>query len=50
MGLKEIVLDGVKYLKAGDIKNTEYKGDYKIIVLQRGWVMVGKLERNGNGY
>lgn len=46
MGLKEIVLDGVKYLKADEA--VEYKGDYKIVVLQRGWVMVGKMERNGS--
>jgi hypothetical protein len=26
----------------------EYSGDYKIIILQRGWVMVGKLERDGS--
>lgn len=26
----------------------EYSGEYKIVVLQRGWVLVGKLERNGN--
>ena len=48
MGLKEIVLDGVKYLKADEIKTQEFSGDVKIMVLQRGWVMVGKLERNGS--
>jgi uncharacterized protein YunC (DUF1805 family) len=26
---------------------TEVSGDYKIVILQRGWIMVGKLERNG---
>ena len=48
MSLREIILDGVKYLKADDVKPVEYKGDLKIIVLQRGWVMVGKLERSGS--
>jgi len=28
--------------------NVEYAGEYKIVVLQRGWVVIGKLERNGN--
>lgn len=46
MGLKEIILDGVKYLKADEV--VEYKGDAKIVVLQRGWVMVGTLEKNGS--
>lgn len=26
----------------------EYVGSYKIVILQRGWVMVGKLERDGS--
>lgn len=28
--------------------NQEFAGDYKIVVLQRGWVMIGKFERNGS--
>lgn len=28
--------------------NIEFAGDYKIVVLQRGWVVVGKMERDGN--
>ena len=28
--------------------NIEFAGEYKIVVLQRGWVMVGKLERDGS--
>ena len=26
----------------------EFEGEYKIVVLQRGWVMVGKFERVGS--
>lgn len=26
----------------------ELVGDMKIVILQRGWIMVGKLERNGS--
>lgn len=44
MGLKEIVLDGVKYLKADEIKKQEFDGSTKIVVLQRGWVLVGILD------
>ena len=28
--------------------NNEMNGEYKIVILQRGWVMIGKLERNGS--
>lgn len=45
MGLKEIVLDGVKYLKADAIQ--QFEGEIKIVVLQRGWVLVGKFEKDG---
>lgn len=45
MGLKEIVLDGVKYLKADAIQQAP--GDIKIVVLQRGWVLVGKFQQDG---
>jgi len=44
MGLKEIVLDGVKYLKADEIQKQEFSGSTKIVVLQRGWVLVGVLD------
>lgn len=26
----------------------EFQGEYKIVVLQRGWVVVGKMERDGS--
>lgn len=29
-------------------KQKEFDGDIKIVVLQRGWIYVGKFERNGN--
>lgn len=28
--------------------NVEFAGDLKIVILQRGWVMIGKLERSGS--
>lgn len=26
----------------------QFSGDIKIVILQRGWVMIGRLEKNGN--
>jgi hypothetical protein len=28
--------------------NVEFAGDYKIVVLQRGWIVAGKMERDGS--
>ncbi len=28
--------------------NIEHEGEWKIVILQRGWVMVGKLEKAGS--
>ena len=41
-----ISIDGVDYVRK-DVTQ-EIKGDVKIVILQRGWIMVGKLERNGS--
>jgi hypothetical protein len=43
----EIEVNGVAYVPKGSNK-VEYAGDIKIVVLQRGWVMVGRLERSGS--
>lgn len=48
INVQEIVIDGETYVKKSLIKDEEHKGDKKIVVLQRGWVMIGKLERNGS--
>jgi hypothetical protein len=45
--INEIVIDGTTYVpKGSDAKN--YEGDVKIVVLQRGWVYIGRFERTGN--
>lgn len=44
--IETITVNGKTYYS--NQSTTEYKGDYKIVVLQRGWVMVGKLERDGS--
>ena len=41
-----ISIDGVDYVRK-DVTQ-EIKGEIKIVILQRGWIMVGKLERNGS--
>lgn len=38
---KSIVIDGVEYTPG----KKEYSGDVKIVILQRGWVMVGYFKR-----
>jgi len=40
--MKTVIIDGVEYIQ----KQSE--GTIKIVVLQRGWVMVGKFERDGS--
>ena len=47
MDASEIEVNGVKYVPKGS-EREQYDGDIKIVVLQRGWVMVGRLERDGS--
>lgn len=43
-----VFINGQEYLPKTSIKAQEYTGDLKIVVLQRGWIYIGKLERIGN--
>ncbi len=43
---KTITVNGVDYAPVGS--QVQHEGDIKIVILQRGWVMVGRLERNGS--
>src|SRR3990167_6860823 len=43
---KVISIDGVEYVKKGEEKQVD--SPIKIVILQRGWVMVGRFERNGS--
>jgi len=45
--LNEIQINGQVYVPKGSSKQ-EYSGDIKIVILQRGWVMIGRMERNGS--
>ena len=42
----ELVIDGTTYVPKDSVKENE--SDIKIIILQRGWIMVGRFERNGS--
>lgn len=43
--MKTIELNGKTYYAE---KPNNFEGNMKIVILQRGWVMIGKLERNGS--
>ena len=48
MSKPEIIkIDDVEYVRKDTVKNEPPKGDVKIVILQRGWVMIGRFERNG---
>lgn len=43
-----LTVNGVEYVPKSSVQVAQPQGPTKIIVLQRGWVMVGKFERNGS--
>ena len=45
--IDEIVIKGVTYVPKGT-ETKQFDGDIKIVVLQRGWVYIGRFERVGN--
>lgn len=47
MKVDKIVVEGREYVPADSV-NKEISGDAKIVILQRGWIMVGRLERKGS--
>ena len=44
--VNEITVNGVSYVVKGS-QEKEITGDIKIVILQRGWIMVGRFEKNG---
>ena len=44
--IDKITIEGKDYVPADSVQ--EYDGDIKIVILQRGWVMIGRFERDGN--
>ena len=43
----EVQINGVAYVPKGS-NQIQYDGEIKIVIFQRGWVMVGKFERDGS--
>lgn len=46
--IKELDINGVAYVPKNSQVEVQPSGPIKIVILQRGWVMVGRLERNGS--
>jgi hypothetical protein len=47
--INEVEINGVQYIRKDSVSlQREFDGDIKIVVLQRGWVYIGRFERNGN--
>lgn len=46
--VSELQVNGITYVPKSTQPVVQPNGPTKIVVLQRGWVMVGKLERNGS--
>lgn len=46
--VKTLTINGVEYVQRRSEKKEEFKGDIKIVILQRGWIMIGRFERNGS--
>lgn len=44
--MESITVNGKTYY--ADAERKEYEGQIKIVVLQRGWVLIGKLEEDGS--
>ena len=46
--INEVEINGIVYIPKDSVKTlVEYIGEIKIVVLQRGWIYVGRFERNG---
>lgn len=46
--IQELVIDGETYVPKSSISQPTLSSDVKIVVLQRGWIYVGRFNRVGN--
>ena len=46
--INEVEINGIKYVRKDSIQTKQFEGDIKIVVLQRGWIYIGRFERIGN--
>ena len=44
--INEVKLNGIDYVRKDSIPENSYPGDVKIVILQRGWVYIGRLTIN----
>mgnify|MGYP006302262819 CR=1 FL=1 len=45
--INEVEVNGKTYVLKNSVQKQEFSGNIKIVILQRGWVMIGRLEREG---
>ena len=44
INIEEVVIDGSTYVKKDSLlKSPNYTGDIKIVILQRGWIYIGRF-------
>ena len=43
-----MTVNGVDYVRKDSVSPVEIEGDIKIVILQRGWNMIGRFERTGS--
>ena len=46
--VSEVKINGVDYVRKDSLSKQDLKGDIKIVILQRGWIVVGRFERLGS--
>jgi hypothetical protein len=45
--VKVVSINGIDYVPQASVVEKDIISDIKIVVLQRGWIVVGRFERNG---
>lgn len=45
---KSITIDGVEYVPAGTVNDEPKNSNIKIVILQRGWVFIGRWKEDGD--
>lgn len=41
-------IDDIEYVRKDSVSRVEHSGEIKIVILQRGWVYIGRFERKEN--
>ena len=45
---KTMQINNIEYVRKDSLVTPEIKGEIKIVILHRGWALVGRLERSGS--